>query len=303
MAHAEETVPSKASTHRILRFRNHDLDLKSYELRRMGRRVHLPRAAMEVLVLLIDRRGSLVTREEISSRLWTEPEMVDVVQGINTTVNRIRTALNDNSTHPLYIETVIGKGYRFIAEVVEVVPEPADAGGLQRAILSGAHPVAPVDVAIARPEVIPERPKRRAILLVLLGAAVMAALLGAGLRWNRDRNPTRRAPILEQVTTDVEEDPVTASALSPDGQWMAYANTDGILLRVLQGGAIHPLAAPANFRVQRIAWFADHLRLLVSGFHTSDLVPQLWAVSLTGDAPRLLRVEGRMECRRRTEPG
>src|ERR1700722_10036135 len=105
---------------KVFRFERNELDIDRYELRRMGKRVRLSRSLTELLRLLVERRGKLVTRDEIAAHLWTNPEMVDVMQGINTAVNRLRGALNDDPSKPRFIETVVGKGYRFIAEVEEI---------------------------------------------------------------------------------------------------------------------------------------------------------------------------------------
>ena len=109
----------------VYRFGPFELDLDRFELRRQnGTRLRMTPATLNLLILLVQRRGSLVTREEIASRLWADSSMVDVDQGINTAVNRAREALRDNASEPRYIETVVGKGYRFIAQVEEVTTGP-----------------------------------------------------------------------------------------------------------------------------------------------------------------------------------
>jgi DNA-binding winged helix-turn-helix (wHTH) protein len=102
---------------KVFRFERNELDLGYYELRRAGRRLPLSRMPMEFLIVLLERRGKLVTREEIAAQLWPDSGLVDVVGGINTAVNRIRAVLNDDAAKPRFIETVVGKGYRFIAPV------------------------------------------------------------------------------------------------------------------------------------------------------------------------------------------
>ena len=85
---------------------------------------------MEILALLVRRRGMLVTREEIVRTIWADGVHVDVDAGINTAIRKIRLALDDNSASPRYLETVIGKGYRFVGpiQVVEnVLPSVASA--------------------------------------------------------------------------------------------------------------------------------------------------------------------------------
>ena len=93
-------------------------------MRRNGRQVRLERQPMELLILLVERRGQLVTRSEIVDRLWGKDVFVDVETGVNTAVRKIRQALHDSSDAPMFVETVPARGYRFIAPV-EVVPAVA----------------------------------------------------------------------------------------------------------------------------------------------------------------------------------
>lgn len=103
-----------------LKFDEFLLDPFAYELRRQGRTVRVERRPMDLLMLLIERRGELVTRHEISERLWGTDVFVDVDTSINTLVRKIRRALRDSAERPRFVQTVQGKGYRFIAEVEPV---------------------------------------------------------------------------------------------------------------------------------------------------------------------------------------
>jgi DNA-binding winged helix-turn-helix (wHTH) protein/tetratricopeptide (TPR) repeat protein len=91
-----------------------ELDLGRYELRRQGRRVKLEKKAMELLIFLVSRREQLVSRQDIVSKLWRSGLFVDTESSINNIVRKIRSALGDQSAKPRFIETVVGKGYRFI---------------------------------------------------------------------------------------------------------------------------------------------------------------------------------------------
>jgi DNA-binding winged helix-turn-helix (wHTH) protein len=70
-------------------------------------------------MFLVEKRGQLVTREEISSELWSKDVFVDVEQGINTAIRKIRRALADDAGEPQYLQTVVGRGYRFVAPTAE----------------------------------------------------------------------------------------------------------------------------------------------------------------------------------------
>jgi TolB-like protein len=101
----------------LFRFRECELDVAAFELRRQGKPVRLERRPMELLLLLVENRGALVSRDYIVKRLWGEHAFVDVEMGVNTAIRKVRQALNDPSTAPVFIETVSGKGYRFVANV------------------------------------------------------------------------------------------------------------------------------------------------------------------------------------------
>jgi len=94
-----------------------ELDLGRYELRRFGRRVKLERKPMELLIFLVSRREQLVPRDEIVKKLWRSNLFIDSERNLNNIVRKIRTALGDDADEPRFVETVIGKGYRFIGPV------------------------------------------------------------------------------------------------------------------------------------------------------------------------------------------
>ncbi len=94
-----------------------ELDLGRYELRRSGRRVKLEKKPMELLIFLVGRREQLVSRRDIVTKLWRSDLFIDTDPNINNIVRKIRVALHDNSAKPRFLETVVGKGYRFIGPV------------------------------------------------------------------------------------------------------------------------------------------------------------------------------------------
>lgn len=102
------------------RFLDLELDLAAYELRRSGQPIHLERHPMELLILLLQRRNQLVSRAEMAERLWKPGVFVDVEVGVNTAIRKLRQALRDSCGSPTFIETISGKGYRFIAPVSAV---------------------------------------------------------------------------------------------------------------------------------------------------------------------------------------
>ena len=94
-----------------------EIDLGRYELRRSGRRIKIEKKPMELLIFLLERREQLVSRDDIVKRLWRSDLFIDTEKNVNNVVRKLRTALGDNADRPRFLETVIGKGYRFVGPV------------------------------------------------------------------------------------------------------------------------------------------------------------------------------------------
>jgi TolB-like protein/DNA-binding winged helix-turn-helix (wHTH) protein len=121
-----------APSRRIARFGVFELDLRTEELRKYGHKVAIQGQPIQVLSLLTERAGELVTREELHQQLWPADTYVDFEQGLNAAVKRLRQALNDSADNPRYIETLPRRGYRFIAPIktVEADQSVAEAGDI-----------------------------------------------------------------------------------------------------------------------------------------------------------------------------
>jgi Tol biopolymer transport system component/DNA-binding winged helix-turn-helix (wHTH) protein len=105
-----------------IRFGAFELNAQSGELRRAGKRIKLQEQPLRVLVLLLERPGEVLTREELTKRLWSDQTYVDFERGLNKAVTRLRDALGDSAENPQYVETLPRRGYRFIAPVTNAVP-------------------------------------------------------------------------------------------------------------------------------------------------------------------------------------
>ena len=150
----------------LLLIEDFELDPHAYHLRRSGRSLKLERIPMELLLLLVERRGQLVTREEIIGKLWGKNVFLDTDNAINTAIRKIRQILNDDPEQPRFIQTVTGRGYRFIAQVAEVSEPPAGQ--------AAAVETLPIQDQ-------PDRRSRYSPRFVVPLAAVLAlAVLGAG---------------------------------------------------------------------------------------------------------------------------
>ena len=125
----EMTEPGPPSRYRFGVF---EADASTGELRRQGIRVKLNAQPFQVLLMLLDRPGEVLTREEISRTLWSDGTFVDYDHGVNSAVNRIREALGDTANSPRFVETLARRGYRFVAPVQKIdqepdLPQPAEA--------------------------------------------------------------------------------------------------------------------------------------------------------------------------------
>jgi TolB-like protein/DNA-binding winged helix-turn-helix (wHTH) protein/Tfp pilus assembly protein PilF len=136
-----------------LKFENIELDLSSYQVRRNGSVIKLERIPMELLILLAGRNGQLVSREEIIEKLWGKDVFVDSEHGVNTAIRKIRNVLQDDPENPRFIETVVGKGYRFVAPLTTPPEErvsPVTSAGyrshFKRFVLLGAWVLAALSV-------------------------------------------------------------------------------------------------------------------------------------------------------------
>jgi DNA-binding winged helix-turn-helix (wHTH) protein len=97
-------------------FGQFELDFSRFQLFRAGKPVRLEGLPLRLLMYLVERQGELVTREQIADALWGKDVFVDIEMGINTAIRKIRMALEDDSSQPEYLQTVVGHGYRFVAQ-------------------------------------------------------------------------------------------------------------------------------------------------------------------------------------------
>jgi TolB-like protein/DNA-binding winged helix-turn-helix (wHTH) protein len=173
------------------------LDLSSYLLFDGDRQVRLERQPMDLLILLVERKGRLVTRDEIAARLWGDGVFVDVDRNINSIVRKLRNAFKDDPDHPAFVETVVRKGYRFIGPI-EVSPRLSET------------PAPPVVEDAAPPPATSRGPRRISWTLAVVG--VGGALLIAAIGWRMLRSQQSRPdPIHSIAVLPLENDSGDAS--------------------------------------------------------------------------------------------
>jgi len=138
---------SEARSPLRVRFGVFEVDLRAGELRKHGMKLRLPEQPFQVLAMLLERPGEVVSREELRNRLWTAETFVDFDHGVNKAVNRIRDALGDSATSPRFVETVARRGYRFIADLAVIEGAATVGGGTPAAVLVRVDDEAPATVA------------------------------------------------------------------------------------------------------------------------------------------------------------
>src|ERR1700719_5242518 len=122
-----QSAPTQASNPppRLIRFGIFEADLTAGELRRGGSRIRLQEQPFQILAMLLERPGEIITREDLRSRLWPGDTFVDFEHGVNSGVARLRDALGDSADNPRYIETLPRRGYRLIVAVEAAPQTPA----------------------------------------------------------------------------------------------------------------------------------------------------------------------------------
>jgi len=240
-----------------IRFGVFEVDLRAGELRRQGFKVKLQEQPFQVLAMLLERPGGVVTREELQKKLWSSDTFVDFERGLNRAINKLREALADEAESPRFIETLPRRGYRFVAPVeADRTPEPDVNGRGPITLVPADRPHALDDSAA--PVAVPRRPG-----LPWAAAGILALIAGiAG--WKLWFTPTIALDRpFQQLDLDAGPDGFSQPAISQDGMRVVFVSKRGLAIRllaqsqttVLAGteGAAAPFFSPNG---QWVAFFA-----------------------------------------------
>jgi Tol biopolymer transport system component/DNA-binding winged helix-turn-helix (wHTH) protein len=286
-----QEIPQSAP---VFRFGVFEADLASGELRNQGSKIRLQEQPFRILVMLLDRAGEVVSRDEICRDLWPADTFVDFEQGVGTAIKKLRQALHDDAERPRYIETLPKRGFRFIA----AVEKPAGPGALPYTGAAAAQakepeqrcqtPVASKDeLASAAETHAPARFVRRKSR-VWMGWAVAAAIcIAAGFFAHaRFRSETNVSAIRFVVPVPFNRSAsVGAPSISPNGRLLAFVAPDArsrdvLWVRPLDGLSLRAL--PGTEDASFPFWSPDSRSL---GFFSTG---KLRKIAVTGGLPQVL---------------
>ena len=269
----------------VYRFGEFELDLNVFELKQPGKPIKLERRALDLLALLVKQPNRVVPREEIIAALWPANVVIDFDSGLNTLVRKVRTALGDSPDNPRFIETVPGRGYRFVAAVETFTATSAPGA-----------PAAPVVPAA--------KSSRRKRWSPIAAALALLVVIGAVVAWRALRapeGPTRIAVLPFENLTSNDEYEYLAAGLAEDTS-ILLANIDATNLRVIAVPA-HGLTESArsideigrrlslDFVVQSsLQLEGSHIRVASRLVRVADN-EQVWAQSIDRELTNTLGVQ------------
>jgi len=276
-----------------LRFAVFEVDLRAGELTKRGLRIRLQEQPFQVLAMLLEKPGELVTREELRTKLWSHT-VVDFDHGINKAINKIREALGDSAENPRFVETVARRGYRFLADVTPIDPAAARQPGP-----AAEGPVPPTDsdrVEIRDARIPPKRPHRlHAWISFAFG---LALVLAASLFWilhSQSDSPCKVCSLavlpLESLSGDASQD------------YFADGMTDALITDLAQISALRVISRTSAMTYKHVRRLlpqiarelnveavvegtvsrsGEHVRITVQLIHVPD-ERHLWAQSYDGN--------------------
>lgn len=313
------------------RFDRFQVDLSSGEMRKAGITVAIQEQPLQVLRLLMQAEGQVVTREELCAVLWPKGTFVDFEHGVNTAVKKLRQALDDSAESPRFVQTLPRIGYRFMLPVEWVTNGRYTNGRHVNGNGNGLHlapgvvpvalleptpltPVIPHTAPLATPPIVPLAivPARRWKLKASIAIAVCAVIalplvssdensyishsrLGTILRGIFFVGHAEARPTLRQrrLTANPDGTPLTSGVISPDGKQLAYSDAIGLSLRQIDGGETFLVPLPKGFDALPQSWFPDGVHMVVSRWEDAQKKPpSLWEISVMGGTPRKLADQG-----------
>ena len=213
----------------ILRFGTFEVDVRSGELRKQGKRIKLQGQPFQVLAVLLQRPGDVVTREELRSLLWQQDTFVDFDDGLNTAISKIREALGDSADNPRFIETLPRRGYRFLGSVSGL--ETGEGGDEKK---SGRET--------------PSEPRRLHWTIAIVAGAVSLAVVA--LYPSRMRNRVVGSSAVSRIES-LAVLPLTNLSGDPEQEYFADGMTDAVITDLAQLGSVRVISRTSVARYKK----------------------------------------------------
>ena len=270
---------SVSPTQETVTFGLFELDLKAARLSRNGTRIRLPQQPLQLLAVLIESAGDIVTREHLRQRLWPSDVFIDFDHALNKSIQKLRDALSDSADSPRYIETIPRVGYRFIAPVTSAArsSNPLSIPAIPQPSAPHPHLAAPA---------VPNAPSRWR-LFAIAGLATAAALAAAAYLSLRNHPATLHYTQLTDFT-----DAATTPALSPDGHFLAFIRGGGtfmsagqIYVKMLPDGDARQITNDPRLKYN-LAFSPDGSQIAYTVLENATFVT--YTVSVLGGDPQLL---------------
>lgn len=303
-------METPAQSGRELRFGGFRLNLRTGELSHSGGCSLLPEQPFQILAMLLERPGQLVTREELTNRLWPSNTFVDFDHSLNRAVNRLREALGDSAERPRYIETLPRRGYRFIAPVELQDPGRCIANVIPAGISSASH-------TDSKPQLLHDRRRDSSGISVSGNGAARESTAEPRFRWDASNRPSGRSrtkhygalavcialltaafgsyysrlrsnsPSVPTTIRQISQwnKPMRSARLSPDGHAVAFASRVGgveqVFLMLTSGG--EPLQLTNDVGDKYVDDFSPDGKEVYYGRSLGRR--EVWAVPTLGGSP------------------
>jgi Tol biopolymer transport system component/DNA-binding winged helix-turn-helix (wHTH) protein len=266
----------------LIRFAPFEVDTRSCELRRQGLRVKLQEQPFQVLLLLLERSGEVVTREELSKRLWPDNTFIDVERGLNKAINKLRDALRDDAENPRFVETLPQHGYRFIAAV-------------ERPVAAAVPPLP--EVTVDRASAVKPSSAR---FVWLISLSLVVALAGLFTYRRLSSSAQVNLPPMKVVPLTSLPGTKMTPAFSADGNQIAFAwKRTGfgveIYVKLVNEGEPRQLTSSGKVNFNPV-WSPDGQR--IAFVRSSEVETAIYTISAYGESERkLLSLDGGAERR------
>ena len=263
----------------LFEFGRFRLDRSERFLFQDGAAVPLSPRLFDTLLVLVENRGHVVEKNDLMQKVWNDVAVEE--NNLTQSISALRKILGDNLDGPKFIETIPKRGYRFVAPVKEVSEEETGSDRPSVTNLSEREHLGTGLPAGGSPQ---KRSLRIAPAIVL--GTILLVLVGTVVIWRSWTPWGRQLQLKEtQLTTNSSEASVTAAAISPDGKYLAYADSAGLYVRVSRTGETHPISVPPASVIGGLSWFPDGTRLLATVTGLQPNVDSVWVISILGQSP------------------